>query len=433
MRKILFSITIFFVANISLAQEVLTLNDALKIALSNSFSIQLAKNDAEITKINNSTGAAGMLPQITGVLNQDNQSQNTRQKFITGAENNRDGAKTTLLNGGVELGWTIFNGFKMFATRNKLKELQDIGELKMKFQIEQTFARITKSYADAVGAKQQLKSNEELVKISEERLRLAMEKNKAGRAAKTEVLRAQVDLNTDKSLLMRQENTLQNAKMNLNILLGRNAETSFDVQDSLPVSSDYQLEQLLGKTNDNTTLQIAKKNQYTGMLALREARADRFPVIQLKTGYNFSNQQSQAGLVSSSVNNGYHFGAGLNINLFNGFDVNRKIQVAKLSYNSIDLQYKDSLLRVQAAIRQAYQNYVLSKKLLDFEKENVTIAVENFEISAEQYKVGVITSLEYREAQQNLLNARLRFTQAMLEAKMNESEIQRLSGELVKE
>ncbi len=433
MSKILFLVTTFFVAHFSFAQEILTLNDALKMALANNYSIQLAKNDAEITRINNSIGATGMLPQINGVINQDNQKQNTAQKFLNGTENNRDGAKSNQLNAGVELGWTVFNGFKMFATRNKLKELQGIGELKLKLQIEQTFSRIIKSYADAVAAKQQLKSNEELVKISEERLRLATEKNKAGRAAKTELLRAQVDINTDKSLLMRQENALQNAKMNLNILLGRSAETLFDVQDSLPVSNDYQLEQLLGKTNDNTSLQIVKKNQYTGLLALREARADRFPIIQLKTGYNYSNQQSEAGFLQSATNNGYHYGAGLSINLFNGFDVNRKIQVAKLSYNTVDLQYKDSLLRVQASIRQAYHNYVLSTKLLDFEKENVAIAIQNFEISAEQYRVGVITSLEYREAQQNLLNARIRFTQAMLEAKMNETEIQRLSGGLMKE
>ena len=138
------------------AQQILTLNEVLKLALENNFSIQVAKNEAEISKNNNYAGAAGMLPTIAASANQDNVVNNTQQKFLNGTENNRDDAKSYQLNTGVELGWTIFDGLKMFATKNKLNQLQEIGELKMKLQIEQVFSKVTRAYFEIVQHKKVL-------------------------------------------------------------------------------------------------------------------------------------------------------------------------------------------------------------------------------------------------------------------------------------
>jgi outer membrane protein TolC len=233
-------------ANIS-AQQVLTLSDALKIALENNYAIQVAKNDAALSTNNNRLGAAGMLPFVTGTINQDNQVIDTRQKFLSGTENNRDAAKSNNLNANIELGWTIFDGFKMFAIKNRLEELQQIGELKMRSNIEQTFMRVTKSFYDVLLAKQQLASNRDAFKNSENRLAIATEKYKAGKSAKTEMLKAQVDLNTDRAALMRQENNFKNYQSNLNQLLGRDLNVSFTIAEKIPEPKTYKLDDLLNK------------------------------------------------------------------------------------------------------------------------------------------------------------------------------------------
>ena len=181
------------------AQQMLTLNEALKIVLANNYAIQLAKNDAEIAKNSNYAGAAGMLPIIAATASQDNVVNNTAQKFLNGSENNKDAAKSNQLNAGVELGWTIFDGLKMFATKNKLNQLQDIGELRMRLQIEQNFSRIMRAYFDISQNKKLLNAYQQSVKISNERLQQANDKYTVGKVSKTEVLKAQVDLNTDKS------------------------------------------------------------------------------------------------------------------------------------------------------------------------------------------------------------------------------------------
>lgn len=424
----------FLVVSLSAAaQQVLTLNDALKMALENNYAIQVAKNEAKLAQNNNRLGAAGMLPVVTGTVNQDNQVVNTQQKFLNGTENNKNGAKNNNLNANVELGWTIFDGLKMFAVKNRLEELQRIGELRMRANIEQTFVRVTKAYYDVLLAKQQLQSTTNAYANSKNRLDIANEKYRAGKSAKTELLKAQVDLNTDKALMMRQENALKNSKANLNQLLARDLNVNFEVSATNANSTAYKLDDLLTKlTTQNSNLLVAKKTQQISLLSAREIKAERMPTLQLKTGYNYTQQNSQAGFLQSAQTNGFHYGAGLSINLFNGFDVSKRLQNAKLMLKSNELIYKDSLTRLQNQVQQAYNNYMLSEQLVTFEKENVKVAQENFEVANEQYKVGVITSIELRDAQLNLLNSELRLFTAQYENKLNETELLRLTGDLVK-
>jgi outer membrane protein TolC len=359
--------------------------------------------------------------------------QDTKQKFLSGSENNRDGAKSNNLNAGVELGWTIFDGMKMFATKNRLKELQDIGELRMRSQIELTFSRVIKAYMDVVLAKQQQKLFTETVLRSQKRFEFADDKFRAGKSAKTELLQAQVDLNTDKANKIRQETILKNCKAILNQLLARDVNTEFDVNETVLQKSEIKLEDLQQKAvSQNVGLQIAKKNQKVNLLSIKEVQAERMPSIQLKSGYNFNRSQSEAGFLQSSQSIGFHYGAGLSINLFNGYDVNRRLINNRLSFRSSELMYKDSLSKVQSAIIQAWNNYQGSLQLLSFEKQNIQVAEENYSIAEEQYKVGVITSIELRNAQINLINSKTRLLGVQYEAKLNETELLRLSGELLK-
>ncbi len=415
------------------AQQILTLNEALKLALANNYSIQLAKNEAEISQNSNYAGAAGMLPTVAATASQDNVVNNTQQKFLNGTENNKDGAKSNQLNAGVELGWTIFDGLKMFATKNKLNQLQAIGELRMRAQIEQNFSRIIRAYFDIVQNKKQLIALQQSVTISTDRLKLANDKLAVGKVSKTEVLKAQVDLNADKSALMKQQNLVQNAKANLNQLLARDLTTDFEVDDKIEINKDLKLADLQSKAQtQNTNLMITKKNYQVSAFTINEIRAERMPTVQLKTGYNYNKQNSEAGFLQSSQTNGYHYGAALSLNVFNGFSVDKRLQNARLSLKSTDFVLKDSLTKLDLAIQQNYNSYAMALQLLQFETENVTVAQSNFDLANEQYKVGVITALELRDAQQNLVLSQTRLSASQYDAKVAETELLRLTAEILK-
>ncbi|MDZ4667017.1 MAG: TolC family protein [bacterium] len=431
-RTSIYFLLILGSAQMVLAQESLSLKQAYELALKNNYSIQIASNELEIAKRNNTLGNAGMLPSLTGTLTQDNQVIDTKQKFLSGAENNRDGAKSNSLNGNVEMGWTLFNGMKMFATRSKLIEWEALGELRLRQQMEATLSRVAKSYFDVLLAKEQLKSGKEFVQISEKRLEVAKAKLENGKSPKSDMLTALVNLNSDIAAYKRLETQLKNSKLGLNQLLGMQISFVFDVSDALSPDEQLKFEEIKSKAMENNSgIRIAKLNQRVAQFQVKEIRGERYPSLQLRSGYTYSKQESEAGFLQSANTQGLHYGFGVNMNLFNGFDVDRRMTNAKIGFRTSELLLKDSLLKLEVTLAQAYQVYLTNIDLYKFEQSNLDVAKQNFDLAKLQQDQGMISINDLRIAQVNLIQSVVRLQQAAYDAKLSEVELQRLSGSLI--
>ena len=234
---------LFFVAKTN-AQEILTIEDAVKIALENNYEIKIASNNLLIDKTNVSSGNAGMLPKATATITDNNAIQNISQTRSDGTVTTLDNAKNNSLNYGVGLDWTIFDGFKMFAKLDQLKELQKLGEAQLKLTIITKTSDVNATYFDLVQQQQQLSALDSTIVISNQRLTLAQNRFTIGKASKLEVLNAQVDLNTDRVTILRQKELYANTKILLNQILARDAKTNFSVVDTLAVDSQLLLPEL---------------------------------------------------------------------------------------------------------------------------------------------------------------------------------------------
>lgn len=423
---------LFALTSLVQAQTTLSLKQAYELALENNFSIQIASNELEIAKRNNVIGNAGMLPSINGVVNQDNQVVDTKQKFLNGAENNRDGAKSNSLNASVEMNWTLFNGMKMFATKRKLAEFEAMGKLRLKQQMENTLSRVAKAYLDALLAKEQLAIAEQVLSIGEKRLQVAKAKLEAGKSPKSEVLNVQVNLQADKAAARRLEASYKNSKLNLLQLLGLQTSFNFELSDSWVSQEALSFEAFKESAmQHNSGIQFSKLSKELAQTQLGELKADRYPSLQLRSGYNYNKQESEAGFLQSSNNTGFHYGIGLNLNIFNGFDTDRKIGIAKINQKSAELLYKDSLLKLEIAVAQAYEMYLANRALFQFEESNVLLAKENFELAREQQANGLLSINDLRIAEVNYMESMQRKFQAAFEAKLSEIELERLSGKLL--
>ncbi len=431
MKKSLIFLSLCLLSGLGQTQTILSLKDALTLAIENNFSIALVKNERDAAHISNSIGAAGMLPSLNGTVNQDNQVTNTKQTFLNGNENNRDGAKSRSLNAGVEMSWTIFNGMKMFATKTKLAEFETMGDLKVRMQMEQVLARVSKAYYDAVLSKAQVKSAEKFLAISKKRIDVAKAKVETGKSAKSEWLKAQVYYNADFANYRRLLTQYENSKLGLNQLMTQDLNYRFEVTDSIEPKESMQLDALkkAGLENNNG-LQMAKRNLEINHLLIKEINAERLPSLQLRSGYNYNTSNSEAGFLQSARNNGYHYGAGLSWNLFNGNDVNRRTSLAKIGEKTGEYIYKDSLLRFELNLQQAFNMYQTNLELWHFEESNLEIAKQNYEIAQDQYGQGIISMNDLREAEVIYLQNVDRLLVAKYNAKVSELELLRLSGSL---
>ena len=431
MKKNIIAFLVLLGSVLGNAQEVLTIKDAVAIALENNFEIKIASNNLNIDKVNMSEGNAGMLPTITGTVVDNNRVQNSSQTLQTGQVNSLKNAKNNSLNYGVSLDWTIFDGLRMFARYDQLKELQKLGETRLKQTILLKIAEVNATYFDLVQQQQQLIAIDSTLLISSQRLQLAENRFKIGKASKLEVLNAQVDLNTDKVTLLRQKELYANTKIKLNQILARDVKKEFTVLNDIKVDNSLVLPQLIElakQQNPQLQTQIIAKN--VSELQLKQVKAARYPVVSLNTGYNFQNTESSLGFTRESSARGFNYGFSATLNIFDGFAQNRNEKIAKYELENTKLAIEQQSQVLESQLSTFYQTYLTNLELINLEQNNEAIAKQNLAITIDKLKIGTITTIEFRAAQLNYVNARVRNSNAQYQAKLSEIALKELAGNI---
>ncbi|KIA87794.1 transporter [Flavobacterium sp. AED] len=431
-KNIFKSLILFFFCILKMnAQEVLTVEDAVKIALENNYEIKIASNNLLIDKANVSSGNAGMLPKATATIVDNNGIQNISQTRSDGTVNKLDNAKNNSLTYGVGLDWTVFDGLKMFAKMDQLKELQKLGEAQLKLTIITKISDVNATYFDLVQQQQQLSALDSTIVISNQRLTLAQNRFTIGKASKLEVLNAQVDLNTDKVTLLRQKELLANTKILLNQILARDAKIDFKVVYRIVVDNKLllpELSALAEKQNPQLEAQIINKR--VSELQLKQIKAARYPTVKLNTGYNFSDSQSSLGFTTQSSARGLNYGFSASLNLFDGFAQNRNEKISKIQIDNSKIAIDQQNLALNSQLATSYQTYLTNLELITLEEKNEAIAKQNLNITLDKFRIGTITTLEFRTAQLNYVNAKVRYSNAQFQAKLSEIALKELAGNL---
>jgi len=432
MKKILVQLVItlaFF--QTAFAQEVLTLEEAVQLALKNNYDIRLASNDLKIDEAGVGVANAGMLPRLDATFSQNNSIQNTKQTQSTGAVRELDNAKNNNMTYGVNLGWTVFDGFRMFARYDQLQELQKQGETELKLTIMTRVSDVMAGYYDLVQQQQLLRALDTTIVISQQRLKTAENRFTIGKAAKLEVLNAQVDLNTDKSNLLKQQELYQHAKIRFNELLARETDTDFKVVETAEINEQLQLAELRELTQkQNPQLQLAFINKRVAELNLKQVKAGRYPTVNLNAGYAFTESESSLGFVSQSSGRGLNYGISASIPVFNGFLQHRNEKIAKLQVESSNLVMEQQKRAVDTQLATAFQTYTTNLELVKLEQDNEAIAKRNLEITLDKFKIGTVPAIEFRTAQQNYIAAVARHSSAKFQAKISEIALEEIAGNI---
>lgn len=415
----------------SLAQERLTLVEAISIALKNNYDIKLLRNDQKIAENNVNLGNAGILPIATGSFSTSGSRQNTVQTQSTGTQRILDGVRNTNMAYGVSLDWTVFDGFTMFANYDRLKALEQQGQLNAKTQILTTIADVVAAYYNIVKQQKLVVAADSAIDVSTLRLTIADHKLKIGRGSKLDVLTAQVDYNTDTSNYLTQRNLLNTYMISLNQLLARDVNIKFTVNNDLDIDQNLNYAALSAAALQlNPVLQNAFINKKIADLNLKAIKGARYPTVSLNSGYDFNRSTSPTGFNTAFRANGLSYGLTASINIFNGFLQRQNERNAKISINSAELSIERTKLEINTQLSTAYQNYLTYLDLVTLERRNIDIANQNLDITLEKYRLGSIAPLELREAQRNALDAMVRYVETQYQAKLAEITLKELSGTL---
>lgn len=413
------------------AQPLLTPEEAVRIALENNHGVRIARTTAEIARVGNNPGAAGMLPSVNalGTYSVDNAS--TRQELFTGEIRQADNANTKVLSGEVELDWRLFDGLAMFASKDRLEALERIGQTQLRQQLEATTYDVLAAYYQLVQLENAVDVQREGMHTSRERLHIAETGRTIGSYSGLDVVQARLDLSTDSAQLLALAQQVSMARTALNTLLARDPGTGFAVDTVIPVTDVPELAALRqAAQGDNSTVQQAREQRIVADLTVKQLRGALLPTLDGFANYGYARTTSEVGLLKINERTGPQYGLTLSVPLFRGGAV-KALKQAQLSGQAAELTLEQAQLQLERDLLDTWTAHRNALQRVALEEDNLSGVRTQMQVALESYRIGAITAIQLREVQQGLIAANNRLLLAQYEAKLAELQLNWLAGELI--
>lgn len=416
-----------------LSQEILEPEEAFRLALENNYGIKISYNNVEIAENNAGILNSGYLPRLSAnagsVFNRDN----TEAEFSDGSVRVLEGAKSSRYNASVSLNYTLFDGLGRLYNYKRLKELYGLSELEARETIENTIYNLFNIYYNVAELTENVTSLEQALEISKDRITRAQYQFDYGQVTKLAVLNAQVDINNDSINLINSEQLLRNTKRDLNFVLGDVLEPTFKVDTLVTFILKGERDVFFEKVkSSNVLLQQVEKNILINEYNIKANRGNFLPTIGLSGTYGWNkNNNNAASFVAVSTSSGLSGGLNLTWDIFDGGTTITQVKNAKIALDSQELIKDELLISLERDFYNAWDDYINKLTIYQVQEDNILTAKANFERTEEKFKVGQVTSIEFRQAQLNLISAELSRNQAKYDAKLAELLILQLSGDLL--
>lgn len=431
-KNILFPLFLLL-ASAASAQQVMNLQECLRIGLENNYDLRIVRNEELISDNNVTLGNAGFFPEVS--LNSGYNLRNSNSdQFPAGEEDviESRNSNTQTLDAGLNLNWTLFEGFRIQTNYQRLKEMQTIGELNTRLAVEDFIASLTAEYYNYVQQQIRLSNLQYAVSLSKERLRIVEARYQVGSLSQLDLQQAKVYFNTDSSLLIQHYETLNSSRIRLNELMGGDVEQNFLAKDTTILFDTSLLKEELFEQaiHHNTALLLSGKNKVLSELDLKSLRSRNYPYLRLNGGYGFTHYNYNTGTLDRQRTWGPNVGLTLGYTIFDGFNRRREQKNAEITVQNRELQFERNKLALESDFANIWMAYQINTELTNLELESLENAKLNYEIAMERYKIGDLSGLELREAQNSLLEAEQRLLTAQYRTKLYEISLLQLSGKV---
>jgi outer membrane protein TolC len=425
-------------------EKLLSKEEVVQLALEKNFGIQIAKNQVEIADNNASLLNSGFLPTLTGTAGSTYQRDDSTFEFpgqfdANGnprPETNLYKAEAQRYNAGLNANYVLFDGLGRFYNYKRLKEQYQLSELQARETIENTMVQLFSVYFEVARLSENEKVLQQALEISAQRIKRAEYAFDYGQNTRLDILNAQVDVTNDSINLLNTKQQLANTKRDLSVLIDQDLEQVFTVDTLIRFIPTLQIEEFISQTDlNNVALLQTERNLAINEYDIKVNKSGYLPTIGLNGSYGWNLNQNAPGAFfpGVNVNNNRNFGLGATLtwNLFDGGGTNVRVKNARIAYENQELLKEQVALEVDRDIQNARAIYENRLTIFQIQEQNVLTNQNNFERSREQFQLGRITSIEFRQAQINLLNAQTNKNLAKYDAKLAELQLLQLTGQLL--
>jgi outer membrane protein TolC len=418
---------------VSYSQETFTLQQCIEAGLESNYSIRIIRNEEQIARNNAIPGNAGYLPTVDLSGGYSGTVYNYNYNYADGTSDKVTNNNSETANIGLNLSWTIFDGFGIQANYARLKELQQMGELSTRLSIEDLIANIAGVYYSLIRQKIRLHNLQSTLSLSKERLRIVEARLSVGVMSLLELQQARVDFNADSSRYISQFETVHTYAVRLNALLASDPDNLIQISDSLISFNPMLVKNELWQDilYNNTSLLISQKNKTLSEIDYKRVVSRNYPYIRLNGGYGYNANWYSTGNTDLQQRLGLNYGVTVGINVFDGFNRRREQKNALVQIQNSELRMQNLELSLKADFTNLWMAYQNNIELWSLEKENLVVAHENHNIAVERYKLGELSGIQLREAQNALLEAEERLSISEYNIKLSEISLLQLSGQIL--
>ena len=415
------------------AQEILTKKEALQIALENNYGVKMATNNVAIAENNSSIFNSKYLPTVTTNAGANYSNNNLEIKNQNGNIIKVNGAETKSYNASINLNYTIFDGLGRKYNYKQLKESYNLSELQAREAIEDMYLQLFNSYFQIARLSESTKNLQQTLNISKQRLKRAEYQYEYGQTTKLELLNAQVDVNNDSINLINSTQQYSNSKRNLNIVMGIQKNSSYDVETEVNFITLFSFDELLTKAKENNVLlKQSKTNIAISEFNIKANKAGFLPKVGLTSSYGWNKSINPATSFTAGTNStGLNTGINLSWNVFDGGNSKVRVANAKIALDNQEILKQQQVDLIENNIKNTFELYKNKLFVLEAQQQNEITSQNNFDRTQERYKLGQVTSIEFRQAQINLLNTKNSVSNARYDSKLIELELLQLTGEIL--
>ena len=417
------------------AEDTLSLDAAVERALQQNPTLRIARGRSAIAEENHTLGNAGLLPYADLTLR-----RSRRPGFGSGGGGGSSGdlgggagsgsQATTSLS--LDANYTLFEGFGRLYAYRRLEEREDEAGLRAGYEAERVIADVVAQYYELARRQQQVRVFKSAVALAREQLRIARARAEVGLAPELAVRQARIDRNEDRAALAEERAALAEAQATFNQLLDRTDAPGVVAAENLDPGPALALPAL---TEDalarNRALRAERQALQAARLRIEEAEAEWWPRVGLTAGYNFNDLFVENVGLQTAPPGGFSYGLTATFDVFEGFNRERRIDVASLEARNRTFAIDRIETRLQTALQSAYERYRRARSRVRLALKNLDAARLNVEGALARYRLGTITFVEVREVQNTLTRLRSRLLQAQFDAKRAETDLLLLSGRLL--
>lgn len=414
------------------AADTLSYQQAVAIALEQSFGMRLARTDSMLAETAGKTAVSAFLPRIDLSGQYVDGSNDLTQRLADGRTINQDGVGYSNLQANAVVQWTLFDGLRMFATADRAGMMRDEGMASVRARIQSLVADVLTAYNGIVATQRFLETADSALTLAVERYRLERYRYDVGTASGVELAQAEIDRNSQQVLVIRTRADLANAKSALNTLLARDPQTPFNVPSLIPIPAMPSLDEVYRRIETANPEVIRARYALSAASAhVREATAAFLPQIAVQGAYRLNRNTSEGGFFLENLTNGPSIGLLFQWNVFNGVADRYERERRAITELQQSLTVESIQNDLRGVAERTMRNYTATGELLAIQQSSYVAAEKNAMVALEKLRVGTITPLEVRQTFQTLLEVGAQVAQLEYQQRLAATELLRISGSLV--